>query len=98
MRKHLYLITEHPNDDYVGNVEMTGHRYTRVEKNDEGVVDTRNVETGEETTYRCVGLGYYDFADEDQYEETAMSVVQEKLTEIDAKWQEKAGVEPEVSA
>ena len=98
MRKHLYLITDHPNEDYVGNVEMTGHRYTRVEKNDEGVVDTRNIETGEETTYWCVGLGYHDFDDHDDYEENAADVVQEKLAKIDAKWQEKAGVEPEVSA
>jgi len=98
MRKNFYLITEHPDEDVVGNVEMTGHRHVRVEKNDEGVVDTRNIETGEETTYRCVGLGYHDFEDEQDYEENAPDIVQEKLAEIDAKWHEKAGIESEVSA
>lgn len=98
MRKHFYLITDHPNDDYVGNVEMTRHRHMRVEKNDEGVVDTRNIDTGEETTYRCVGLGYHDFDDEDDYQENAGDVVQEKLSEVDAKWHEKTGVEPGVPA
>ena len=98
MRKHLYLITDHPDDDYVGNVEMTTHRHERVTKNEEGPIDRRNMETGELTQYSCVGLGYHDFDDEDDYHENAGDVVQEKLAEIDAKWHEKAGVEPEVPA
>lgn len=98
MRKHLYLITEHPDEDYVGNVEMTSHRHERVTKNDEGVIDRRNMETGELTQYRCVGLGYYDFEDEDHYHENAAEVVLRKLADIDSQWHEKADVEPEVTA
>lgn len=98
MRKHLYLITEHPDGDCVGNVELSERRHALVEKNSEGVVETFNVDTGEERKYRCVGLGYHDFADEQDYEENAADIIQEKLAGIDTKWQEKAGIEPEVSA
>lgn len=98
MRKHLYLITEHPDDDYVGNVELTERQHDLVEKNDEGVVETFDIETGERTQYRCVGLGYYDFDGDEDYQEDAGDVVHEKLAEVDTKWHEKAGVEPEVPA
>jgi len=98
MRKHLYLITEHPDNEQVGRVELRDRRHELVEKNEEGVVETFNTGTGERREFWCVGLGYYDFEDEDQYEEAVGDVCREKLSEVDAKWHEKAGVEPEVSA
>lgn len=96
MRKHLYLITEHSDDDHIGLVEVKERRHARVEKNSEGVVETFNIETGERREYRCVGLGYYDFDDESDYQENAADVLHEKLVEVDTQWHEKAGVQPEV--
>jgi len=101
MRKHLYLITEHPDDELVGNVESRSGRYPRAKKNEERPIDKRNIETGETWEERVVGLGYHDFEDEAAYEDTEnfAEVVQDKLGEIDAEHLEAAGLTPsEVAA
>lgn len=98
MRKHLYLITEHPNEDYVGLVRATEQTYVRVEKNKEGVVDKRDLDTGETWVEKLVGLGYHDFDGQDDYEKRFSEVAEQKLSEIDEEHLEKAGVELEAAA
>lgn len=94
MRRYLFLITDHPNDDLVGTVESTDTPYARVEKNAEGVVDMRDMDTDETWTERMVGLGYHDFESEDDYEERFVDVAQEKLAEIDEDHLQNAGLNP----
>lgn len=94
-RKHLYLLVSHPNDAFVGNVVVRDKRYETATKNEERVIDKRNVETGESYAERVVGLGYCDFEDDDDYEERFTEVVQEKLAEIDPEYLEEAGLDPE---
>lgn len=103
MRKHLYLITEHEDSDKVGLLKTTDTRLTGAKKNEERVIQTLDreaIERGEITDddrgeYKVVGLGYHDFEDGDDYEETIGNVVQEKLSEIDTEHLEKAGHDPE---
>jgi len=93
VRRHLYLITDHPNEDYIGKVEAREKAYTRTEKNVERPVDTLNIDTGERCTISVVGLGYHDFDDRDDYEESFKPVVDRKLREVDQQHLDKAGVE-----
>lgn len=94
MRKHFYLITEHPNREFVGRVEITDQRKRcTAEKNAEGVCRKLDLDTGEEYHYHLVGLGYSDFQNEDDYEERAGAVSEDKLHEIDGHYLEKAGLE-----
>lgn len=98
MRRHLYLITDHPNDELVGNVEARSGRYPRAKKNEERPIDKRNLETNETWEERVVGLGYHDFEDEADYQdnEKFAEVVQDKLDDIDDEHLEAAGLDPEV--
>jgi len=93
VRRHLYLITDHPNEYYIGKVEPREKAYTRTEKNVERPVDTLNIDTGERCTISVVGLGYHDFDDRDDYEESFKPVVDRKLREVDQQHLDKAGVE-----
>ena len=96
MRKYLYLITEHPDDDMVGKVVITDKpKLTGAQKNKEGVCQKRNLDTGETWQYQEVGLGYADFDDEEDYEERISDVIDEKFDEIDDEHLEKAGIELE---
>jgi hypothetical protein len=97
MRKHLHLITNHPDEDYIGLVEFRDHPVPTVEKNKEGVVKKRNIETGEGYAIRAVGMGYVDFEDEADYEENALPAIKEKLAEIDVEHLENAGLDPETA-
>jgi hypothetical protein len=97
-RRHLYLITSHPNDDYVGLVESREKRYEMAAKNEERRVDKRNLETGEGFTMQVVGLGYHDFEDADPDQDTFSRISKEKLAEIDAEYLEQDGVDAEVPA
>ncbi len=95
MRKHFYLVTSHPDDDLVGNVITTDKRkMTTAEKNKEGVCQKRDLETNETWSFHEVGLGYYDFEDEDDYQENAWDVIHQKLGEVDESHLEKAGLDP----
>jgi len=97
VRKHLSLITEHPDEEKVGNVEASERQKDRVTKNSEGVVDYRNVKTGKAWEEMHVGLGYHDFESEQEYNdnERFVEVVSEKLAQIDDEHLEKAGLNPE---
>lgn len=98
MRKHFYLITDHDRDeDKIGQVQITDtQKYgTTARKNEEGVSQHHNLETGERWTQHEVGLGYVDFEHEEQYERTVGEVTQDKLAEIDEKHLEKAGLDPD---
>lgn len=92
MRKHLYLITEHPDPDMVGLIETTGRRHPTAPKNEEGVVQLRNVETDDVIEHKVVGLGYADIEESTPNEEVAR-IIEGKLTEIDERHLEKAGIE-----
>lgn len=93
MRKHLYLITEHENEEWVGNVNIMNSRLTRVVKNEEGPIQTFDKETGEfDTVGRQVGLGYVDFDSEEDFEDNISEAIRFKLAGVDYSHLEKAGV------
>lgn len=94
MRKHLYLITEHTNQDRVGDVMFSEYRFSRPVKNKEGPVTVLNEDDRDfEVVGQKVGLGYADFEDEQDLEARAAEVAQRKLRDVDRKWVEKAGLE-----
>ncbi|WP_323192446.1 hypothetical protein [Halostella sp. PRR32] len=100
MRKHFYLITEHPNEDRVGQIEVTSQRKTPSSKNEETACHKMRFDEERESiedrfTQMNVSIGYYDFEDEDGYQEQASDVVQSKLEEIDEEHLRKAGLDPE---
>ncbi|WP_395166316.1 hypothetical protein [Natrinema pallidum] len=96
MRKYLYLITEHPDEDKVGQVITTDSpKPTAAEKNVEGVCQNRDLDSGETWSFIEVGLGYADFSDESDYLENGLEVIQKKLGEIDEEYLEKAGIDLE---
>lgn len=97
MRKHFYLITDHRDESKIGNVEITDTRKdaSTAQKNEEGVCQFTNLETGERWTQHEVGLGYVDFEHEEQYERTVGKVTRDKLAEVDEKHLKKAGLDPE---
>lgn len=93
-RKYLYLLTDHPDQELVGRVEITDSpKLCTAEKNEEGVCRKRNLDTREQYDYHLVGLGHADFEDETDYEERIGDVIEDKLAEIDSSHLEKAGVE-----
>ena len=94
-RSHLYLVTSHPNDAYVGLVESREKPYEMAQKNRETRISKLNVETGESFGQLVVGLGYHDFDSDDPDPELFSRVAKEKLAEIDAAHLEKAGMDPE---
>lgn len=93
-RKHLYLITEHEEEDRVGGVSFTDTRLSRARKNQETPIhqlddDERDiVQVG-----KHVALGYVDFESEADYEENAVDAMKRKLNEVDEKWIDKAGLD-----
>lgn len=92
MRKYLALITDDEDDgELVGRVETRESPFTAT-KNEEVAVQQRNLETGETWQRRYVGLGYIDTKTELSPQEW-ISVLNEKLVEIDEKYLDKAGVE-----
>lgn len=95
MRKHLYLIVDHPEDDRVGQVKITDTRLPRSDKNNRTPASAMNVETGERWEYTVVSMGYVDYEGEEEYEEKIADDVQEKLTEIDEGHIEAAGLDPD---
>lgn len=95
VRKHLYLVVDHPDEEYIGCVRAVNKRYVHPTKNEEAPVDRRNIETNETYTERLVGLGYYDFDSEDDYEERFAEVAQQKLREVDENHLRKVGIDPD---
>ena len=96
MRKHLYLITEHDKEGRVGCVKMSDKRMSRPTKNEEGPIHKLDkAEKDFKIVGKQVGLGYYDFESQAQYDdnEFVADVMQDKLGEIDDEWLEKAGVD-----
>lgn len=94
MRKYLYLVLDSPDEDTIGNVEVHDTpKTTMAEKNQPGPTHIRDLETGETWTEQHVGLGYYDFEDEADYEENIFDVMRTKLREIDQDHLDDAGVE-----
>lgn len=94
-RKHLYLVTSHPDEDRVGLVESREKRYEMAEKNEERRVDKRNLDTGEGFTMKVVGLGFHVFQSDTPSGERFSEVAKDKLAEIDDEHLESAGFDPE---
>lgn len=97
VRKHMYLITEHENEDRVGGVSFMDSRMSRPLKNEEGPISVFDEEQGAfREVGKKVGLGYHDFESEEAYEDNdhVVDVMKDKLAEIDARWLEKAGHDP----
>jgi hypothetical protein len=94
LRKHLYLVTEHETDEYVGDVMLTDKKRITPEKNQEAPHTVRRdgefVDIGQ-----IVCIGQADFEDEDDLKERFPEVAKQKLREVDPKWLEKAGVDVE---
>jgi len=96
MRKHLYLITEHENEDRVGGVAIYDTRFSTPTKNEEGPITVLDKGAeGFREVGKKVGLGYHDFESEKAAEDDDIwyDVIQEKLRDIDDRWIEKAGIE-----
>lgn len=94
MRKHFYLVTAHEQEERVGGVSVMDSRLSRPEKNAEGPITILDKEAeGFRQVGKQVGLGYHDFASEDEYEDRAAEVMQAKVRDVDRKWAEKAGIE-----
>jgi hypothetical protein len=93
MRKYLYLITDHPDSDLVGNVEFAEKPALAAEKNTETARDKRNRRTGEEWTEMIVSLGHADFDSQEDYESRMADVAESKLKEIDDDHLRKAGID-----
>jgi len=98
VRRHLYLITEHEEDDRVGSVKCTSTRITNSKKNEERPIRTFEPDDGFYIAGKQVALGYVDFEDEDDMEENFGDEAKRKLADIDAKWLDKAGMDVEVPA
>lgn len=94
-RKNLYLIVDAPDDEEVGNVEFTDRRHDGVTKNERGTVTVRDLEAEDPDAvreYEMVGMGYYDFEDEDDYAANMQSVARDKLDDIDDEHLDAAGL------
>jgi len=95
MRKHLYLIIDHPDEDMVGKLEILDRRHEAAEKNQAVGVQKLKMDSGDRYTYTVVGLGYLDFDSESDYQENIADRYPEKLAEIDEKHIEAAGLDPQ---
>ena len=96
-RKHMYLVTEHERDDHVGGVKIFESPLSKPLKNEEGPITVLDEDRKDfKDIGKQVHLGYADFEDEDEFEETAADVLKAKIRSVDRKWAEKAGVVEEV--
>lgn len=98
VRKHFYLVTEHEEKDRVGGVSIMDSRMQRPLKNEEGPITVLDEDKeGFSHIGKQVGMGYYDFESEDEYEDNdrCVEVMKQKLAEIGEKWIEKAGLDPQ---
>jgi len=93
VRKYLSLIVDHDNPDHVGRIKLYESPKARLEKN--SVSPIQKFDKKAKDFYAAgkeVGLGYHDFEDESEINETFNSVVNNKLLEIDEKWLEQAEI------
>lgn len=96
VRKHLYLVTEHEDENVVGGVKIFDTRLSRSAKNSETPITVLDEENGSfRTAGKQVSMGYVDFDSEEDYEARIGDEMERKLAEIDAKHIEKAGLDPE---
>lgn len=95
MRKHMYLIVDHPDDGLVGQIEVTDRARPQAEVNSVGRVDKRNLESGDGYAMKVVGLGYHDFEGEADMEDRFKEVLDEKLARIDDEYLDQAGLDPQ---
>lgn len=93
-RKHLYLVTEHYNEDRVGTLKITDTRREPSKKNHETTHHVANKETMEMHETKVVSCGYIDFLSEESYENASWGVFLDKVAEIDNRHLEKAGLDP----
>lgn len=95
MRKYIYLVVDHPDEELVGKIRFSEGRQVRPEKGQKAEVDKLNVDTEERYTETLVGLGYHDFDDQEDYKDRWGEVAEQKLAEVDKEHLEAAGLEPE---
>lgn len=96
MRRHFYLVIEANDESKEGGVDILEQRYERAKKNEQRVIEKRNLETNERFNETVVSLGYYDFENEEDYRERNFLVSLEKLNEIDERHLEDAGLDVEM--
>jgi hypothetical protein len=96
-RKHLYLITEHIDDDRVGCLKITDTRLSSGEKNKETPITKLD---DDKRDYSHVGkqvhCGYIDFESEAAYENAEWDTFTDKIKEIDRRWAQKANIDDTV--
>jgi len=98
VRKYMYLVTEHEDDERVGGVSFMDSQMSRPLKNEEGPITVLDDDKeGFSDVGKKVGMGYHDFESQEAYEDNdnCIAVMKEKLAEIDEKWLQKAGLEPD---
>lgn len=94
VRKHIYLITEHRDEEKVGLFKITDTRLQDARKNEERRTKALDRENEAFFDYKVVGLGYVDFDNEEDYKENAVDEIERKMAEIDEEHLEKAGHNP----
>lgn len=95
MRKHFYLIVEHPDEEKEGCVQISNTRIESGEKNVETTAHIFDEEEGDFLDKRVVSLGYVDFEDESEYEGRVSEAVKDKLSEVDEQHLVNAGLDPD---
>lgn len=96
MRKHLYLITEHRNEERVGCVLTQDTRLTAASKDEELALHTYDEDEGDfKVAGQQVSMGYVDFEDEEDFDDRLADEIKRKLGEIDTEHLEKAGLNPQ---
>ncbi len=99
VRKYLYLVTEHEEEDRVGGISVMDSQMSRPTKNNEAPIRIIDEEKEDfRIVGKKVGMGYHDFESEDAYDDNDrfVEVVEKKLGEIDEEWLDKADVPEEV--
>lgn len=98
-RKHLYLITEHEDEDRVGLVKLADRRLSIPLKNHEGPIKTYDEsEGGFSTIGKQVGMGYADFDSPEDLEDRVPAIAERKLADLDASHLRKAGHTDKIEA
>lgn len=85
MRRHFARVTDgdgHP-DLREGLLEVRSKPFPTLKKGEERVSHRLNRETGEEYDVKMVYLGYHDFENQEEYEQSLQEVVEQKMDEVD---------------
>jgi hypothetical protein len=91
----MYLITEHENENKVGNVVFTDKKRAWPEKNKSGDIQVHR-DGDFETVGEQVCLGFHDFEGEPEFNDpnVVQSAIEQKFQSIDDEFLVAAGKDP----